>query len=98
MIYLKNTLLVRGILYIVFRIFPASRMNQNFLILWSLEIVFEPHYGIHFLLGGHVGILGQSDTEGLHEVSDRTNLGTPGIKVVLQEDVLIEWIVGIVQT
>ena len=73
-------------------------MDEDFLVFWSLEVVFEPHYCIHFLLRGHVRIFGQSDTESLHEVSHRSHLGTPGVKVVLQEDVIIEWIIRVVQT
>ena len=73
-------------------------MDENFLVFRSLEVVFEPQDRINFLLRGHVRIFGQSNTESLHEVSDGSHLGTPGVQVVLQEDVIVEWITGVVQT
>ena len=73
-------------------------MDENFLVFWSLEVVFEPEDCVNFLLGRHVWIFGQSNTESLHEVSDWSHCGTPGVQMVLQEDVIIEWIAGVVQT
>ena len=65
---------------------------------WLLKVVLEPHDGVNLLLGGHVRVLREPQAYSLHELTDGSRSRTPGLQVMLEEDVIIERIVSVVQT
>ena len=73
-------------------------MDKNLFVVWFLKVVLKPHDGVYLLLRGHVGILREAETHGLHELANGSRLRTPGLKMMLEEDVIIEWVITVVET
>ena len=82
----------------IITVFPTSGMDKNLLVVRFLKVVLEPHDGVDLLLRGHVWILRESETHGLHELADGSRPRTPGLKMMLEEDVIIEWVITVVKT
>ena len=45
-------------------------MDQDLFVVRLLKVILEPHDGVNLLLRGHVGILREAETHGLHELAD----------------------------
>ena len=82
----------------IFAVFPASGMDKNLFVVRLLKVVLEPHDGVYLLLRGHVGVLREAETHSLHELADGARPRTPWLKMMLEEDVIIEWVITVVKT
>ena len=82
----------------IFTVFPTAGMDKNLFVVRFLKVVLEPHDRVNLLLRGHVGILREAETHGLHELTDGSRPRTPGLKMMLEEDVIVEWVITVVKT
>ena len=82
----------------IFAVFPASGMDKNLFVVRLLKVVLEPHDGVYLLLRGHVRVLREAETHSLHELADGARSRTPWLKMMLEEDVIIEWVITVVKT